>query len=208
VSEYSYQSFINDFLVAICDATQGTQNFRTFAEISHKFEQQIPENWVNGASIKLAALNLISIFSYDVYGSERRFLITGEGVKFVHERKIIVLDNPVAPVDVSEETILSDSIDGEIVQKIDSTSWTGLSQVVVGSHNSNVITSLIDAALEQLDSSDNSDVAQARTLLLAARDLAEAPEPPSDIIWELIQRAGAIVGLLDIFFRIFSTASQ
>lgn len=90
--------------------------------------------------------------------------------------------------------------------RIDSRSWTGLTRVRVTHRNARAISGLIDTALSELSSNGNANTAQARTLLLAAKELTDAPDPPSDIIWELIQRAGAAVGLLDIFFRIFAAA--
>lgn len=87
--------------------------------------------------------------------------------------------------------------------RVDSRSWTGLTRVRVTHRNAHAISRLIDTALGELSTDGNAKTAQARALLLAAKELTDAPEPPSDIIWELIQRAGAVVGLLDIFFRIF-----
>jgi hypothetical protein len=89
---------------------------------------------------------------------------------------------------------------------VDSSRWTGLATVRVDKRNAKAISRLIDLALSELIHYSNEGKAQARTLLLAAKDLTDAPEPPSDIIWALIERAGAVVGLLDIFFRIFSEA--
>ena len=87
--------------------------------------------------------------------------------------------------------------------RVDSRSWTGLTRVRVTHRNAHAISRLIDTALGELSTDGNAKTAQARVLLLAAKELTDAPEPPSDIIWELIQRAGTVVGLLDIFFRIF-----
>ncbi|SHL59595.1 hypothetical protein SAMN05518668_1021 [Sphingobium sp. YR657] len=90
--------------------------------------------------------------------------------------------------------------------RVDSRSWTGLTRVRVTHRNARAISRLIDTALGELPTDCNAKSAQARTLLLAAKELTDAPEPPSDIIWDLVQRAGAVVGLLDIFFRIFAAA--
>ncbi len=91
--------------------------------------------------------------------------------------------------------------------RVDSRSWTGLMRVRVTHRNARAISRLIDTALGELPTDCNTKAAQARTLLLAAKDLTDAPEPPSDIIWDLVQRAGAVVGLFDIFFRIFAAAA-
>ncbi len=86
---------------------------------------------------------------------------------------------------------------------IDSSSWTGLSKVRITYRNAAAVGKLIDEAISTLETNDNSGQAQARTLLLAAKTLLDAPDPPSDVIWDLVQRAGAVVGLLDIFLKIF-----
>ncbi|OCC24860.1 hypothetical protein MB02_05215 [Croceicoccus estronivorus] len=91
--------------------------------------------------------------------------------------------------------------------RVDSRTWTGLTRVRVTHRNARAISRLIDTALCELPTDGNAATAQARTLLLAAKELTDAPEPPSDIIWELVQRAGAVVGLLDIFFRIFTAVA-
>jgi hypothetical protein len=86
---------------------------------------------------------------------------------------------------------------------VESASWTGLSKVRIDARNAAAVSSLIDEAIGSLAGDENAKIAQARALLRAAKELTDAPEPPSEIIWDLIQRAGAVVGLLDIFLRIF-----
>jgi hypothetical protein len=96
-----------------------------------------------------------------------------------------------------------DSVPSPTEIRVQSEAWTGISSVRIDARNAQAVSRLIDAALNELPRDGNERVAQARTLLLAAKELTDAPEPPSDIIWELVQRAGAVVGLLDIFIRIF-----
>lgn len=56
----------------------------------------------------------------------------------------------------------------------------------------------------------NVEKAQARALLRAIEALADAPEPPGDLIWELLQRANNISGIASLFVSIIAlfTAAQ
>ena len=93
-------------------------------------------------------------------------------------------------------------------RQINSSSWTGIRRVTIDTRNAKVISSLIGQAIDALPQSDagNQAVMQAAAYLKAARELVEAPEPPSVVIWDLLQKAAAIAGLLQIFGSIFSQA--
>ncbi|TGX56112.1 hypothetical protein E5A73_03145 [Sphingomonas gei] len=134
----------------------------------------------------------------DIIPSEGSLFLSSQGI----DRGLALLDKFVPRVRQARSSGQVEAI------RADSSSWTGLSRVRVTHRNAKVISRLIDAALGELATDGNSATAQARTFLLAARDLTDAPDPPSDIIWDLIQRAGAVVGLLDIFLRIFSAAAN
>jgi hypothetical protein len=91
---------------------------------------------------------------------------------------------------------------------IDSTAWTGLRNVGIGAHNRRQIKGAIQQAREVLEGQalSNEQKAQALIFLKAAEDLAEAPEPPSDLIWELIARVADICGIVGLFLTIFLAA--
>jgi len=63
---------------------------------------------------------------------------------------------------------------------------------------------LIDQALRDLDAlgAGNAEKAQARSLLVATHALSEAPEPPSELIWKILERGMAIVGACQMFYQI------
>jgi len=90
----------------------------------------------------------------------------------------------------------------------DSALWTGLTTKVIDARNAEVVTKLIDNALSSLttSSASNSEIRQAAAYLKAARELTDAPEPPSELIWELISRAANLTGLLGLFYTLFSQA--
>lgn len=90
----------------------------------------------------------------------------------------------------------------------DSALWTGLKSKVIDARNADVVIKLIDDALSSLTTSSvsNSDIRQAAAYLKAARELVDAPEPPSELIWEMIGRAANIAGLVGLFYALFSQA--
>ena len=75
---------------------------------------------------------------------------------------------------------------------------------ILSQENAGRLVGEVDAVIQKLDELpiENSEKAQARSLLLAARSLAEAPEPPVSIIWELISRANAISGIAGLLVSI------
>lgn len=58
-------------------------------------------------------------------------------------------------------------------------------------------------AVEDADLS-NSEKSQARGYLLAAKALADTPEPPADLIWTIINRAASIAGLAGFFLTLIA----
>jgi hypothetical protein len=100
----------------------------------------------------------------------------------------LVVDNPIEPT--KEEFIGSEE-------------WTGrvLRQEQVAELVSN-----IDAALRNLDNLGlpNEKMAQARALLLAARTLSEAPEPPLEIISWLLAHFDRLVGITGLLVGVAS----
>lgn len=110
--------------------------------------------------------------------------------------KQIEAANPTAETEISSIS----SADGDDIR-----SWDGLKQIDVNDTNKDKFILAVSTALEQLDQNDltNEQKSQSRVYLIAAKELADTPEPPSDIIWELIQRAGAICGILGLFLPIF-----
>ncbi|SEK46371.1 hypothetical protein SAMN05216382_0458 [Sphingomonas palmae] len=61
----------------------------------------------------------------------------------------------------------------------------------------------VEARLDDQDLS-NADKAQARAFLNAAKALTEAPEPPADLIWEILNRANSIAGIASLFVTIIA----
>ena len=90
---------------------------------------------------------------------------------------------------------------------ISSSSWTGLpSQFVLDEQKKAELVLLLAAAERTLDSlgMGNSEKATVRAYIIAARALSDVPDPPVDIIWELINRANSLAGIAALFVSIIA----
>ena len=83
--------------------------------------------------------------------------------------------------------------------------WRNLSKINISSGNVSQIDRMISEALDELSKSNrpNEAIMQASAYLNAAKQLLVAPSPPSALIWKLIERAAAIVGLIQPIAMIF-----
>ncbi|WP_242095610.1 hypothetical protein [Sphingomonas sp. CROZ-RG-20F-R02-07] len=105
---------------------------------------------------------------------------------------------------------ISPASDRQEPMSFDSAAWTGLSRTIVDAKNARAISNLIDKALDILPSTGaaNSEIMQAAAYLKAARELALAPQPPSELIWQLISKAADVLGLFGLFYAIFVQAAH
>jgi hypothetical protein len=88
---------------------------------------------------------------------------------------------------------------------IDSSRWTGLpTDTEITDARRAKLLSLTDRALADLNliEAGNAEKAQARAIILAIHALSEAPDPPSEIIWKLLERGLALVGVCELFYKI------
>lgn len=90
---------------------------------------------------------------------------------------------------------------------VDSATWTGLPKT--GLLNEQQVArllgglKLIDKAIDSFDGS-NEERAQARAYYLAMHALAAAPEPPADLIWQILQRANNLAGIASLFVSLIA----
>ena len=129
-----------------------------------------------------------------VNGTFEGHFITNLGVEYLrYPENFVVLDGEVTRHDVI---------------KVDTTSWTGLTAVRINARNARIVSSLIDTALGHLNKSEqgNEAIMQASAYLKAAQQLVDAPDPPSAVIWDMIQKAATIVSLAQVFYTIFQAA--
>lgn len=97
--------------------------------------------------------------------------------------------------------------DGHQAPSIDSTKWTGTRRPIrlTGKQADALVEELIDveARLSELPIT-NAEKSQARAYLIAARVLAETPEPPGEIIWDMIARAAQIATIASLLAAVYT----
>ena len=90
---------------------------------------------------------------------------------------------------------------------IESSRWTGRRRKVALSAKR------VDQLIEELGRIElrlsalpisNAEKSQARAYVLAAKLLAESPEPPGELIWELLKRASEIAAIATLFVSVFA----
>ena len=188
-------------------------------DILDKYVIEPSEGWIHQIVADLGRRGLI--LGKGVLGDERSqpIRMTAAGMreaeslidagKTVHQRPEMVVEKPVhatAPSYVGEPLSMVPETSPTIT--IDSSSWTGLRAKGVTVSNRARIKEAIGEArtlFEQRQLSNEQKV-QALVLLRAAEELVNAPEPPSDIVWELINRAAAVCGIAGLVLTIFLTA--
>jgi hypothetical protein len=90
---------------------------------------------------------------------------------------------------------------------VDTSSWTGLPRTGVLSEQQ---VSRLRAGLTQVEQAlsefggTNEERAQARSYFVAINALADAPEPPADLIWKMIERVNQIAGIASLFVSIMA----
>jgi hypothetical protein len=97
--------------------------------------------------------------------------------------------------------------DVQAADPLNSSSWTGLpSNFVLTEQKREKLVTMLHNADVALDSvgATNHEKAMARAYIVAARTLADAPDPPADLIWELINRANHLSGIASLFVSIMA----
>jgi hypothetical protein len=105
------------------------------------------------------------------------------------------------PADLSDENTEL-AIPDSSSPPIDSASWTGLisDQQLTEDRRSKLVSALKQVELDLSHTAlSNAEKAQARAYITASITLSEMPEPPVDLIWEMITRAGTIAGIASLF---------
>ena len=93
-------------------------------------------------------------------------------------------------------------------EQITARRWERLQSVTINERNAETVSKLINKSLDVLNQQNlsNEQHRQAAAYMLAAKELVSAPVPPSTIIWDLIQKAAAIAGIIQLILPIFGAA--
>lgn len=206
-----YTDFDEKMLLALYQETERTDDdVFTFKELCERYGLPMNTKWVVRLAEQWEHEGNAKVRKHIGNPETWRVEITGSGLRWIEDNfgskeGVGQILEPVA----REEEKLSEPISGsEELPHVDSSSWTGLRKHRITSHNRESVRIRIVEAKAALDTQNftNEQKAQAVSFLRAAEELIEAPEPPSDIIWELVERAGAIAGIAGLFLSIFLAA--
>ena len=117
----------------------------------------------------------------------------------------IASEGDTAHVDDGSMAVTSSEPEITFHPAIDSSAWTGLpSSFVLTEQKRETLAAMLQEADLALDfvGASNQEKAMARAYIVAAKTLANAPEPPADLIWELINRANQISGVAALLVSI------
>lgn len=90
---------------------------------------------------------------------------------------------------------------------INSSKWTGLpSDFALTEERQQSLVSMLIKAEQDLNfiEAGNAEKAMARSYIIAAKALAEAPDPPNDLIWDILNRANQLSGIASLFVSILA----
>ncbi len=128
-----------------------------------------------------------------------------------YEKEYRLTDHGTYEASGFDSLVVSDAeaeqADKEHDQAVDSANWTGLPcEFTLGVQRQERLVALLSDVERNLDAAGipNFEKAMARAYIVAARTLAESPEPPADIIWELIGRANQIAGIAALLVAIIA----
>ena len=222
----TYSNFASQMLIALYQETaSGDRPFISYAALMSRYGLTANEAWLVRLSEDWERDGLAKI-ARDGAASSWRVEITGRGMREIErshgpdiaDRNIL---EPVVPKNVlttenGEPLTTEDgeyltveetedmSTDGASIHA-QSEAWTGIAAKIITARNSEQIRVAILKAKEAVrDLGSNEKTAQAIAYLNAAEALTDAPDPPSEIIWHLINRAGAICGVLGLFITLFA----
>ena len=103
------------------------------------------------------------------------------------------------------ENVSSPIVNYDGPDKIDSSSWTGLrTDFEITQDKAVSIVRYLDELEIRLQALDISQEvrAQARAFVIASRTLAEAPQPPAEMIWQLLNRGAMLAGVAGLFVAV------
>lgn len=116
-----------------------------------------------------------------------------------------------ADVNVRIDIVKSSALVANPKLGIDSTLWTGLPKFGVlteeGAERLRASLAIVEDAVGKSNAT-NEEKSQARSYIIAIQALSEAPNPPADLIWEIVQRANNLSGIAALFLTIFSLFHQ
>jgi hypothetical protein len=214
-----YKDFSDEFLVAAYQESRlrPGETLRS-GEIIDRYPLTFEPGWVVQLVRDLGVRGYFTSKGVDSDDRGQPIRLTGRGLRVAEELMekgigIFRLDLGdgigFAPAEENSSASVSDATDTASATdpSVDSSSWTGLPSTfqLTDAKRESLVRLLSDTELA-LDAAGvgNSEKAMARAYIVAAKALADAPEPPADLIWEIINRANQLAGIASLFVSIIA----
>ncbi len=199
----NFQTFLHVFTAALYNETElsGKREF-TVGEVLDKYSLTWKPLWEENFIEEIERQGLARVDGHIGRARKQHISISANGINWVE----LNLGENVASYLEQNGAHYQDS-DGA---PIDSAAWTGLpSTFVLAEEKRETLVSMLREAESSLDQlgAGNSEKAMARAYIVAARTLADAPDPPVDLIWEIIGRANSLAGIASLLVSIIALFS-
>ena len=201
----TFSDFCEKILIALYQDGHQTDEWLHFDELEEKYGLEVDSSWLSRAMNHLRAQRRIE--GREMAGAPSSVLgrITGSGMAYIEGKYgskdgVGTILEPVSYVQENTGVASASS-------NIQSATWTGLpSDFALSEEKRTRLVTCLQQAEAGLDflGIGNQQKAQVRAYIVAAKALADAPEPPVELIWELIQRANAIAGIASLFVSIIA----
>lgn len=200
-----FSDFSKQFLVAAYFENQRIGDAVESGLIARSYNLKFGPNWIVRV-VEGAIKQGWMAGSVNAGGDEYQVIyLTGAGM--VEAERLIGQGVEVAWHGVTIEGDNDVKSDVQAADPINSSSWTGLpSNVVLTEQKREKLVTMLHDADVALDSvgATNHEKAMARAYIVAAKTLADAPDPPADLIWELINRANHLSGIASLLVSVMA----
>jgi hypothetical protein len=221
----NYTEFAEKMLIALYQETESGENPSiALDDLMKKYGLTANEAWLIRLTEEWEENSQAKVQLRVGFATEWQVEITGRGMREIESRfrvkdgasalldplptgvtlssgRVLVSDSPVTADFKGREGDFLIEL-GPETPTIDSSIWTGLPKTgVLTNEASQALKSALKLAEQALDQSraTNEERAQARAYIVAIQALADAPEPPADLIWHLVQRVNSIAGIASFF---------
>ncbi|GAA0461641.1 MULTISPECIES: hypothetical protein [Sphingomonas] len=186
----NYTDFENAFLVAAYQFTEEAgEEYIVSSDIVLRGALSPKANWIGRAISGFSDSGYARNVHFNGNDDDVSFELTASGVRQAEK-----LLNGLAASEVQSDDVA-----------VKSASWTGVPSTLSWKQREQLLT-LLKEVEEEIDGLplSNSARTQIRSYVSAARELAEAPEPQVDLIWEILNRANAMAGIASLFVSVIS----
>ena len=222
----TFIDFCEKMLIALYQDGHQSNDWLSFADLQTRYGLEAYASWLSRAMNHLSAQRRIE--GREINGAPDSVVgrITGSGMAYIEGKYgskdgVGQILSPVLPPSAEPAFLTTESGDYLTTQSGDyisvetpaveqagtaptfsSSAWTGLPTgyelTEARRHALSKAIAMAEGDLDALGAS-NAEKAQARAYIVAIRALADAPEPPADLIWALLNRVATIATIASLF---------